>query len=109
MSNVGEGTHLVRLEEFDGSGDVKLAGHQELDSRGLGDETGTMRLFLEPHLTQELLHRLGETNTRERQVKTDKQRRGRQTSQCKAAEDNRLYVGQEGGGDGITITKMIRG
>jgi len=57
----GEAPHLVRLEEFDGSGDVKLAGHQELDSRGLGDETGAVRLLHDPHLTQELLHRLEET------------------------------------------------
>ena len=54
--------HLVCLEEVDGSRDVKLAGHKELDSRGLGDETSAVRLLPAAHLTQELLNRLEETH-----------------------------------------------
>ena len=54
--------HLVCLEEVDGSQDVKLAGHKELDSRGLGDQTRAVRLLPAAHLTQELLHRLEHTH-----------------------------------------------
>lgn len=50
--------YLVCLEEVDGSGDVKFAGHEKLNSCRLGDEPSTVRLLPATHLTQELLHSL---------------------------------------------------
>lgn len=50
--------YLVCLEEVDGSGDIKFAGHEKLNSCRLGDEPSTVRLFPTTHLTQELLHSL---------------------------------------------------
>lgn len=50
--------YLVCLEEFDGSGDIKLAGHKKLYSCRLGHEPSTVWLLPATHLTKELLHSL---------------------------------------------------
>lgn len=58
MSAIKALLYLVCLEEVDGSGDVKFAGHKKLYSCRLGDKPSTVRLLPTTHLTQELLHSL---------------------------------------------------
>lgn len=48
--------HLVCLEEFNGSGNIKLSCHKKLHSCWLGHQPCTVRLLPAAHHTQELLH-----------------------------------------------------
>lgn len=61
--------YLVCLEEFDGSGNVKLAGHKKLYSCGLGHKPCTVWLLPATHFTQELLHSLDRHDGGDRRLK----------------------------------------
>jgi len=55
--------YLVSLEEVNGSGNIKLSCHEELNRCHLTDKICILRLFPTSQLSQKLLHRLAHTQT----------------------------------------------
>lgn len=64
MSPTKAPLYLVRLEEVDSSGDIKLSGHKKFYSCRLGDEPSTLGLLSAMYLPQELLHSLDRCDER---------------------------------------------